>query len=75
MRLFMARVSICTALSTQTYAPSASFVPRALHDYLSDMSAEACGEEAPFGTAQLGAVLFADASGFTALTERLAQSV
>lgn len=49
-----------------------SFVSRQLHKYL--LSVENEIEEAT-GTTKLGAVLFADASGFTAMTQRLARQV
>lgn len=50
--------------------PVISFVSRQLHKYL--MSVEDEIEEAT-GTTKLGAVLFADASGFTAMTQLLAR--
>ena len=75
IRQLLARIQICCALRVTTSSPFISFVPRALHEYLRDLTNSEIQEEVPFGTAVLGAVLFADASGFTALTERLAQSV
>eukprot|EP00049_Salpingoeca_infusionum_P002078 m.53659 g.53659 ORF g.53659 m.53659 type:complete len:1616 (-) comp11375_c0_seq1:3019-7866(-) len=48
-----------------------SFLPRQLHSYLSKISASH-GELAPSGESFRGSVLFADASGFTKLTEALA---
>ncbi|EGD79547.1 hypothetical protein PTSG_10115 [Salpingoeca rosetta] len=50
--------------------PVISFVSRQLHKYLLNVEDEI--EEAT-GTTKLGAVLFADASGFTAMTQRLAK--
>ena len=75
IRQLLARIQICSALRVQVTSPFVSFVPRALHEYLRDLNVTEAQEEVPYGTAALGAVLFADASGFTALTERLAKSV
>lgn len=71
----MMRAKISCALRVKpALTPYSSFVPRSLHDYLMQLSSRTT-EEVPFGTVKYGAVLFADASGFTALTERLAQRV
>ena len=50
-------------------------MPRGLHDYLVQLAKRDHADEVPFGTVREGAVLFADASGFTRLTEQLAQEV
>lgn len=69
----MMRAKICCALRLKpSLTPYSSFVPRALHEYLMQLASRST-EEVPFGTVKSGAVLFADASGFTALTERLAR--
>ncbi len=83
LRKLMLRAKISCALrdeqasahkrqSLKLFAP---FVPRGLHDYLIELAATHSQEEYPFGTTRQGAVLFADASGFTALTEQLATKV
>ena len=75
MKQMFARIQIFCALRVQSESPFVSFVPRALHDYLRELAAAGPHDEVPYGTTQLAAVLFADASGFTALTERLSYSV
>jgi class 3 adenylate cyclase len=60
---------------TERIEPYSSFVPRGLHDYLLQLARREHADEVPFGTVREGAVLFADASGFTRLTEQLAQEV
>eukprot|EP00049_Salpingoeca_infusionum_P025916 m.22608 g.22608 ORF g.22608 m.22608 type:complete len:1508 (+) comp8402_c0_seq1:777-5300(+) len=67
----LVRASICTRLrQKERIEPYSSFVPRSLHDYLIQLNANAT-QEIPFGALRQGAVLFADASGFTKLTESL----
>ena len=75
IKQMFARIQIFCALRVQSESPFVSFVPRALHDYLRELAAAGPHDEVPYGTTQLAAVLFADASGFTALTERLSYSV
>eukprot|EP00042_Codosiga_hollandica_P050953 m.618782 g.618782 ORF g.618782 m.618782 type:complete len:1572 (-) comp58191_c0_seq1:134-4849(-) len=74
VRRMLARVLICIALRVQSLTPLASFVPRALHGYLRELTSSPSYEEVPSGASQTAAVLFADASGFTALTERLSRN-
>jgi hypothetical protein len=75
LRKLMLRAQISCALKVrQSWKPFASFVPRGLDDYLVHRGTNT-QEEYPFGTTRQGAVLFADASGFTALTEQLATKV
>ena len=75
LRKLMMRAKISCALRLKPpLIPYSSFVPRALHNYLIQLSART-SDEVPFGTLKAGAVLFADASGFTALTERLSRKV
>lgn len=75
LRKLLCRASITCALRIkQSLSPFASFVPRNLHDYLIQLDTTTT-EEIPFGTCKTGAVIFADTSGFTALTERLAKRV
>eukprot|EP00050_Salpingoeca_kvevrii_P015938 m.51303 g.51303 ORF g.51303 m.51303 type:complete len:1147 (-) comp6600_c1_seq2:545-3985(-) len=71
-RLLVRAHIICTLKGQQFIPPFASFVPRNLHNYLMKL-AMSNQAELPFGTTKPGSVLFADASGFTALTERLAK--
>lgn len=73
LQTLLMRAKICCALRFKpSLTPYSSFVPRALHEYLMQLASRST-EEVPFGTVKVGAVLFADASGFTALTERLAR--
>ena len=71
--LIRAKIS-CALRSKPALMPYSSFVPRALHDYLKELASRT-NDEVPFGSVNNGAVLFADASGFTQLTERLARKV
>jgi hypothetical protein len=75
IRRMLARVKICCSLRCQSVSPFASFVPRALHGYLRELTSSTHFEEVPSGSSQEAAILFADASGFTALTERLSKHV
>jgi hypothetical protein len=53
--------------------PYASFVSYQLQKYLETINVEQT--EYPTGSVKMGAVLFSDASGFTAMTQRLAVKV
>eukprot|EP00038_Savillea_parva_P020405 m.31267 g.31267 ORF g.31267 m.31267 type:complete len:1384 (+) comp4787_c0_seq1:244-4395(+) len=75
VRALLIRAKICCIQNLPArIQPYSSFVPRMLHDYLQRLSTaeeRGEGEYLPFGEVHKGAVLLADASGFTVLTERL----
>eukprot|EP00051_Salpingoeca_urceolata_P017513 m.239250 g.239250 ORF g.239250 m.239250 type:complete len:1130 (+) comp18976_c1_seq7:2013-5402(+) len=77
LRAMMVRARISCALKEdQLLMPFASFVPRGLQDYLillRETTRSRWADDVPFGALKTGSVLFADASGFTRLTERLAK--
>ena len=64
-----------TSIFKATYVPPpyASFVSYQLQKYLETINIDQL--EHPTGSVKLGAVLFSDASGFTAMTQRLASRV
>ena len=69
------RMKSVTSIFKSTYVPPpyASFVSYQLQKYLETINIEQL--EQPTGAVKLGAVLFSDASGFTAMTQRLAAKV
>eukprot|EP00049_Salpingoeca_infusionum_P012643 m.232666 g.232666 ORF g.232666 m.232666 type:complete len:1227 (+) comp15237_c2_seq1:290-3970(+) len=69
-KLLNAKQEATSPILKRTDNPLTSFVSRELHKYLLTVNAE---EEEPGGEEKRGVVLFADASGFTRLTQLLAK--